>query len=263
MGKRFSFLTRSFGSDLLPPEPRIVSRWISERKGREGDLTTFLLEQGINLQINAGLSLPCAGGMLYYDRWKQAFTGLTGKVITGELGASPQDLIRDAEDLAGISKGLWIAIPAPYQLGFDDRYYGDQEEANHALFSEYKALMREQRDADISGHVLLCETIHREELESLGGKKVFFFSPNLNRKTLSVLLEYQPEVALDPGNLPLITDLMEEYEVHRIVLLDPEEQDLRQALQIRDPDQILCGGYCHISCEDYWKNLVEKTSILK
>jgi hypothetical protein len=263
MGKRFSFLTRSFGSDPLSPEPLMISRWVSERKGREGDLTSFLLEQGINLQIKAGISIPCAGGMLYRDRWKQAFTGLTEGVITGELGASPQDIIRDARDLAGISKGLWIAVPAPHQLGFDDRYYGDREEADHALFSEYKSLMREQRDAGISGHVLLCDTVHREELESLGGKRVFFFSPNLNRKTLSVLLEYQPEVALNPRNLSLITDLMGEYEVHRIVLLNPEEQDLRQALQIKDPDQILCGGYCHTSCEDYWKNLVEKSSILK
>jgi hypothetical protein len=263
MGKRFSLLTRSFGSDPPLLEPLMVSHWISERRGREGDLTSFLLEQGINLQIKARLSMPCAGGMLYRDRWKDAFTGLTGQVITGELGASYHDIGRDAGDLAVISKGLWIAVPAPHQLGFDDRYYGDREEADHALYSEYKSLMREQRDAGISGHVLLCETVRREELESLGGKRVFFFSPNLNRKTLSVLLEYQPEVALNPRNLSLITDLMGEYEVHRIVLLDPEEQDLRQALQIKDPDQILCGGYCHTSCEDYWKNLVEKSSILK
>jgi hypothetical protein len=263
MGKRLSFPTKSFGSDPLHPDPLMVSGWISKRRGREGDLTSFLLEQGINHQIKAGISMPCAGGMLYRNRWKEAFTGLTGQVITGELGASDQGIIRDAEDLVVISKSLWIAVPAPHQLGFDDRYYGDREEADHALYSEYKSLMREQRDAGLGGHVLLCDTIHREELESLNGKRAFFFSPNPNRKSLGVLLEYQQEVAIKPEHLSLLSDLIGEYEIHRIILLEPEEQDLRQAFLIKDPDQILCGGYCHISCEDYWKNLVEKSSILK
>jgi hypothetical protein len=148
-------------------------------------------------------------------------------------------------------------------LALEDRYYGNNEDADQVVFSAYKTLMREQRDAGIRGHVLLCETIQREELESLAGKKAFFFPQTLNRKSLGFLLEYQQTVALNPGQLRLITELMDEYELHTIVLLDPEEQDLRQALLIRDPDQIVCGGYCRSSCEVYWKNLVEKSSILK
>ena len=61
--------------------------------------------------------------------------------------------------------------------------------------------MREQRDAGIRGHVLLCETINRRELESLAGKKAFFFPQTLNRKSLGFLLEYQQTVALNPGQL--------------------------------------------------------------
>jgi len=263
MGKRLSFPTRSLGSNPLSPNPLEISRWISERIGREGDLTSFLLEQGIQLQNKAGIIMPCAGGMHYRDRWKAAFTGLTEKVITGELGVSHQDIRRDAEDLAHIRDDLWISVPAPHLLAFEDRYYGDSEDADHAVFSVYKTLMREQRDTGIRGHVLICETVLKDELEFLAGKKTFFFSHDLNVKTLGTVLEYQQTVALNPGQIRLITDLMEEYEIHSIVLLDPDEQDLRQVLQIRDPDQIVCGGYCRSSCEEYWKNLVEKSSILK
>jgi len=241
----------------------MISRWISERRGREGDLTSFFLEQGILPQIKAGISLPCAGGKLYQERWKEAFTGLDGQYITGEIGVNPRDIIRDAGDLVSLSKDLWIAVPAPHQLGFEDRYYGDREESDHALFGGYKSLMREHRDAGLGGHVLLCDTLYREELEILAGRKVFFYAPSLNRKSLGVLLEYQQTIALAPGDLPLLSDLIEEYEVHRIVLLDAEEQDFRQALAIRDPDQILSGGYCRSSCAEYWKNLMEKSSILK
>jgi hypothetical protein len=173
------------------------------------------------------------------------------------------DVVRDAEDLTRIRKGLFLTVPAPHMLGLHDRYYMDEEDADEALFSVYRALMREQRDAGLDGHILLCETVHRAELEALSRRKVFFLPSSLNRKSLSLLLEYQQIVALTPSLLPLLSDLMGEYEVHRIVLLDPEEQDLRQALQIRDPDQILCGGYCKKSCGEYWKNLVKKAEILK
>lgn len=183
--------------------------------------------------------------------------------MTGELGARTDGVIRDAEDLSRIHPGLFIAVPGPHVLALQDLYYRDPEEAGEALFSVYRTLMRAQRDAGIGGHVLSCETVCRSELEALARQKVFFFSPVLNRKSLSLLLEYQQVVAVKPSLLPLVSDLMGEYEVHRIILIDAAEGDLRQALQIRDPDQILCGGYCHDACGEYWKKLVKRAEILK
>jgi|MTBAKMStandDraft_1061839.scaffolds.fasta_scaffold07041_2 hypothetical protein len=263
MGKRLSFPTRSFGFDHFLPDPSILPGWVAERRGREGDLTSFFLEQGILPQIDADVTFPCAGGTFYTGRWGEAIAGVEDGIITGELGSRMGDVVRDAEDLARIRKGLFLTVPAPHVLGLQDRYYRDPEEAGEALFSVYRALMREQRDAGLDGHVILCETVHRAELEALSRRKVFFFQSSPRRESLSLLLEYQQIVALTPSLLPLLSDLMGEYEVHRIVLLDPEEQDLRQALQIRDPDQILCGGYCRKSCGEYWKNLVKKAEILK
>jgi hypothetical protein len=263
MGKRLSFPTRSFGSDTIPPDLSLLQAWVAERRGREGDLTSFLLEQGILPQIDAEVTTPCAGGTFYTGRWREAIEGVEDGKITDELGSRMGDVVRDAEDLTRIRKGLSLTAPAPHMLGLHDRYYRDSEEAGEALFSVYRDLMRSQRDAGLNGHVLLCETVRRAELEALARQKVFFFPSSLSRKSLSLLLEYQQIVALVPSLLPLISDLMGEYDVHRIVLLDPEEQDLRQALQIRDPDQIICGGFCRESCGEYWKNLVKKAEILK
>ncbi len=224
---------------------------------------SFLVEQGLNPQLDAGTSFPCAGGSFYNARVRQAIFGVEDGIMTGELGSRMEDVVRDAEDLTRIRKGLFLTIPAPSLLGLQDRYYRDPEEAGEALFSVYRSLMRGQRDAGLDGHVIYCDTVHRPELEALARRKVFFFARSLNRKSLSQLLEYQQTVAMKPSLLPLVSDLMGEYEVHRIVLLDPEEQDLRQALQIRDPDQILCGGYCTGRCEEYWKNLVKKAEIIR
>ena len=263
MGKRLSFPTMSFGSDAVLPDPSLLTAWVAERRGRAGDLASFLLEQGIHPQIGAGITIPCAGGSFYSDRWRQALDGVEDGAVTGELGARMDDVIRDAEDLARIRHGLSLAVPAPHLLGLQDRYYRDPEESGEALFSVYRTLMRWQRDAGLAGHVLFCTKIRREELEALARQRVFFFSPALNRKSLSLLLEFQQTIAVSPSLLPLVSDLMGEYEVHRIVLLDPGEQDFRQALQIRDPDQILCGGYCTKACENYWNNLVKNAEILK
>jgi hypothetical protein len=172
-------------------------------------------------------------------------------------------LVHDADDLVMLHKNLWLAVPAPRELGLADRYFHDPEEAAHSLFSAYLGLMRTMRDAGIAGHVLLCERPDGEELEALAGRKVFFFSRDQTKKALALLLEYQPVIAIRPSDLELIGDLMGEYEVQKIVLLDAGEEDLRQALDFKDPDSLLCGGYCRDSCGHYWKNIVENASIVR
>ncbi len=263
MGKRLTFHTRSFGSDAPPVDSAVLSSWVAERRGREGDLTSFLLETGILPQIEAGIIAPCAGGVFYAERWRQAIEGVESGTVTSELGCRTDDIRMDAEDLSRTLHGLALAVPAPHVLGLHDTYYQDPDEADDALFTVYQALMRAQRDAGIHSHVLSCEIVNRTELEALARQKVFFFSSLLNRKALSLLLEYQQVVAITPALLPLLSDLMSEYEVHRIVLIDAEEQDLRQALQIRDSDQIICGGYCRSCCDEYWKTLVKKAEIFR
>jgi hypothetical protein len=263
MGKRLSFPTRSFGSDAGLPDAASLSGWVSARRGREGDLTSFLLEQELSVQQTAGVNLPCAGGKFYFERWQDALTGIDGSRVTGELGYDPALIVRDAEEVSAMVRGVWMTIPAPHLLTLKDHYYADADEYSLAIHTMYQHMMRSGRDAHLAGHVLFCEQILQEELEALAGKKTLFFSPDMNRKSLSRCLEYQQIVAVRAGMLPVLQELMDEYEVFRIILLDPDEDDLRQALTMRDPDQITCGGYCPGECREYWKDLVKKSSILK
>jgi hypothetical protein len=263
MGKRVSFPTRSFGSDPQTPDPGALAEWVGARRGRTADLISYQLEQGLTPQLDAGVTIPCAGGKLYHDRWLGSIVGIEGTAITGEIGGDTRSLVQDADDLEILRKNLWLAVPAPMELGLADRYFHDPEESAHSLFSAYQVMMRAMRDAGIAGHVLLCEKPARDELENLAGRKVFFFSRDQTKKSLALILEYQSVLAIRPSGLELIRDLMGEYEVQKIVLLDAGEEDLRQALEFKDPDGLLCGGYCQDSCSQYWKSIVENASIAK
>jgi hypothetical protein len=262
MGKRLSFPSRSFGSDAGLPDTSSLIAWVSAHRGQERDLTSFLLEQELSYQWKAGVSIPCAGGKFYFDRWEKALTGTVGRRITAELGYDPVLLNRDATQVTSIVKGAWLTIPAPHLLSLKNNFFSDPDEVPSAIASVYQDMMRSGRDAHVAGHVLFCEQIIEEELEALAGRKAFFFSPDLNKITLTRCLEFQQIVAVKAGMLPILQDLMNEYEVSRIILLDPSENDLRQALLMRDRDQISCGGYCPGDCKDYWSDLVKKSSIL-
>jgi hypothetical protein len=263
MGKRVSFPTRSFGSDAPVPDPGALAEWVRERRGRTGDLITYQVEEGLVPQLDAGVTTPCAGGSFYHTRWAGSLIGVEGTAITEEIGCDTLPLLRDIDDLDLIQKNLWLATPSPYGLRLTDNYFHDPEEAAYSLFSAYREMMRAMRDAGIAGHVLLCEKPAREELEALAGRKVFFFSRNQTKKSLALLLEYQSVVAIRPSGLGLIRDLLGEYEVQKIILLDAEEEYLLQALDLKDPDSLLCGGYCDNSCSLYWKSIVEKASLIR
>ena len=263
MRKRVSFLTRSLGSDGPITDREVLAEWVRARRGREADLITYQLEEGLMPQIEAGINTPCAGGKFYQDRLISSLFGIEGRAITGELGCDILPIVKDAEDLASIQKDLWFAFPAPRELGLSNRFYHDSEEGISALLSVYREMMRSMRDKGISGHILHCEKPVKEELETLAGSKVFFFSHIETKKTLEILLEYQGTVAVRSSALGLIEDLMDEYDLQKIILIDAREEDLLRALEIKDAEHLICGGYCPDSCDHYWKSMVENASVFR
>jgi hypothetical protein len=262
MGKRLSFPTRSFGSDGARPDRSSLAEWVSRHRGREGDLSSYLLERELSFQQAAGVNIPCAGGRFYFEKWRNFLTGVENGRISGELGYDGAGLLKDTEEVTSLVKGVWMTVPAPHLLGLKTGLSRDPDEATSALHDVYHDMMRSGRDAHLSGHVFFCDQAVGEELESFAGRKVFFFSPAMNRKSLGQFLEYQQSIALIPGMLPVLEELLADYEVSRIILLDPEEEDLRKALSIRDPDQIAVGGYCTGDCEGYWKKVVKRSSLI-
>jgi hypothetical protein len=257
MGKKLLFQTRSLGSEVEFPDLVTLAKWVSEQKPRAGDLMTFMLEQSLGPQIGAGIDIPCAGGMFYRDRVLESLRGIEEGVITGELEGDPSEVSDDAEGLTRKKGDLWFSIPAPHMLMLEDTYYGDDEEARRAIISEILRLVRSMRDRGIKGHVLLCDRMEYIELEMFAGRKFMFFQENPDASDLADLLEHHQSIAVKPEKLELVIDLMDEYTVKNIILVDPEDNALRAVLKHFDPEHIYAGGFCRSRCQEYWENVAD------
>jgi hypothetical protein len=263
MRKKLSFRTVSLGTEPTIPEEDVLARWIRENRGRNADLITFLLEEGLIPQIVAEIGDICTGGRFYGNRWLECLTGIEERRVVGELGYLSVPVMNDALDVGTLARGARVALPAPHLLALKDSYFGDELEMQDALSVQYRNLMRTMRDSGIAGHVLHCDRIIEHEVEMLAGKKVFFYPEKPDSAGLATLLEYQQTLAVTPEDIPLVEGLIEEYEINRIILLDPGPEELSALLTIRDPDQIATGGYCTSGCNIYWKRLVDASTIVR
>jgi len=108
--------------------------------------------------------------------------------------------------------------------------------------------------------VLICDTIQEPEIVSLIRQNVFFFMPEPDRDDLAFLMEHQPQLAVGRDQLDTLLDLASEYDVRKIIIVDPDYTSITRALSCLDPDQVSAGGYCTDLCEDYWKNLVQSAT---
>jgi len=263
MRKKLSFRTVSLGIEPPVPEAKVLVRWIRENRGRNADLVTFQLEEGLIPQIDADIGDICTGGRFYGSRWLECLTGIEGTCIVGEPGYLPDPVTSDGLDIGTLVRGARVALPAPHLLGLKDSYFGDEIEMQDALCGQYRNLMRAMRDSGIAGHVLHCDQIIEQELEMLAEKKVFFFIKNPDSSGLAALLEFQRVLAVKAEDLALVEGLIDQYSINRIILLDPDAGSLYKLLQIRDPDQISTGGYCTSGCNRYWKDLVQASTIVR
>jgi hypothetical protein len=160
-------------------------------------------------------------------------------------------------------KGAWCALPAPHLLGITDTYYHDEEEWNDAISGVYRDVMRSMRDTGINGHVLICDTLHDPEVESLVRPNVFFFQPEPDRESLACLMEHQHQIAVRKEHIDTVLDLSGEYDLRKIIVIDPDHESIEHVLSCLDPDQVSAGGYCKNNSTDYWKNLVEAAVYLR
>jgi hypothetical protein len=255
MVKRLKLATRAFGAAPKKPEVSELAEWIKEHRGRTADIITFQLDRSLAPQLPAGIMNPCAGGKFYADRILSAVIGLEDRKAKGELHVETHTIIEDAAGIVVQKKGAWCAMPAPHALGARDAYYGDIAEWTDALCDSYGTILRTMRDTGVTGNVLICEMMDDAELLALAHPYVLFFDPESDKKSLSVLLERESRIAVRSEQLPVLFDLMNEYTVRKVFLLDPDPGAIALALTHFDPDQIMAGGYCTDDGEDYWKNL--------
>ncbi len=254
MAKRHTLATRAFGAEPGIPDVTGLAAWITDHRGRQADIMTYRLDQSLAPQVSAEIGIPCAGGTFYGDRLRQCITGIDDKTAVGELHIDTSEIIEDAAGIVVQKKGAWCALPAPHALGIVDGYYHDKGEWNAAICEAYRIIMRDMRDTGVAGHVLIADQLDDAELLSLAGLKAFFFTPGC--KDLAALLEHQKQVTVGKDQLERVFELMNEYEVRKIYILDPDPFSIRLALSHLDPDQIAAGGYCTADSPEYWKNLV-------
>ena len=257
MVKRLTLPTRAFGAEPGVPDIPALASWVAEHRGMTADLLTYRIDQSLAPQIPAGISFPCAGGKFLRDRILSCLIGVTGRKVVDEIGVETGPVIEDACALVGQKKGVWCAIPAPHALGIVDTYYHDEDEWNDAISGIYRTLMRAMRDAGVAGHVLISEVADDAEISRLARQKVFFFFPKQDREGLECVLEHQRQVAVSKDQLDTAFDLGNEYELHRIIVMDPDEDAITLVLSHVDPDQVMAGGYCTEKCDAYWKSIVD------
>jgi len=256
MVKRLKLGTRGLGAEPGMPDVPALAIWIAGHRGTRADIITYQLDRSLSPQLSAGIMSPCAGGRFYRNRIMACMQGIEDGKATAEISLDPHEIIQDAAGIVAQKKGAWCALPAPHVLGITDVFYDDEEEWNDALAGFYRSLMRSMRDTGIIGHVLICNTLEEPEIASLVRQNVFFFLQEPDRDDLAALMEHQRQVAVGRDSLDTLLDLTGEYDLRKIILVDPDSASINRALSCFDSDQIIAGGYCTGSCEEYWKNLV-------
>ncbi len=129
------------------------------------------------------------------------------------------------------------------------------------LAGAYRTIMRAMRDAGIGGHVLLCGMMNETDISLLARDNVFFFPTAPDEESLRILMEHQRRVAVNKKMLEIVFDLANEYDLHQLIVMDPDDEAIRLALSHLDPDQVMAGGYCTDACDTYWGKLMESGSI--
>jgi hypothetical protein len=250
---------RSFGSEVPDPTVQELAAWIGKRRGTGGDLTSYLLEESLEPQKD--VDLPCPGGRIYRARILETIKGIEGEVLAREPSADTALIEEDARWGASRRKGLRFSLPAPHLLGIRDGFYHDRGEFCEGLSLMYRQILRAMRDAGAGGHVLIGERVYEEELEHLAGPRTLFFYPDLTAGDLPALLEIQDSAAVPPDLLPRALELLDEYDLRHVTIVDGEKEDLLTLSEHLDPDQISLGGYCRKDCREYWKALTERAVI--
>jgi hypothetical protein len=261
MGKKTVLETCSLGSEPGVPPPARLAEWVGKQRGRCADLTSFLVEESILPQIDAGIIIPCAGGKFYAGRLEESIAGLEGNRICGELEVSPNSLIEDAARVVALAQSCRFAVPAPHLVVKGDEYYGDADEANDALYEQYRRIFRAMRDAGIHGIICICEQAVPEEMEDLAGKRVLFHVERATTTTLEEILEYQQTLIVQGSCIREIGRLRDEFEISRVLVLDPKGDELSAVIEVFEPDRVEVAGYCIDGDPDYWKAIVASATV--
>ena len=261
MPKQLKIPIRSLGSEVEDPSISALSVWIATHRGIEADLITYKLEESIRVQKE--VDIPAAGGRFYGSHLSSSLVGTEEGILVEEPAVDLRFVSEDTTRIITLRKGAWSSLPAPHLWEVKDRYFDNRDEFQTALCQCAVHLMRAMRDKGIAGHILLCDTMLEEELELLSGPKVVWYSEKPGVEDLSLLLERHRTIAVPSDHLSLVIELLSEFEVDHLIVVDPNAHALSQVQSHFDPEAILVGGYCKGKCSEYWSHLRESAHLIQ
>ena len=255
MNKRRNLPVWSFGGEEPNPDLTALAAWAGRQKGAACDLLSFKIEH--SLRDQAGLDRLAYGGMYYADRMRESLGGIRSGFLREEPWICPDSLSDDAKRAAAVSRKVWAVMPSPLHLKIEDGVYFDREEYESALCRMYDLLMREIRDAGVYGTIIIGEQFSSVERELLSGRRVLLHSLSGTSRSLSGILEVQNSLSLSAKRLGILPDLLDEYEVRSISVIDGTEMDFAGLLSYFDPDDMSAGGFSSGGGKEYWDGVRE------
>lgn len=255
MIKKIRFNTKSLGSEPNEPDVSELAGFIRTHGPYEGDLITFKLLNSLYAQKEAHISVLCAGGLFCLPRIQSALP-------TGPKTREPDtaDLISDSNNLVmlgGIS--VLAALPAPHvcvdtQKIMDEEWFAD-------YCTAFSGILRSMRDVHIRGHILHATGITQIELELLVSQRVQFCIPDGKLPEQETILEFQPDLILANSRVSLLEDLMDQYTIRSLTLVDADREGLKQAMKCLEPEKISVAGYAKGCEEPYWHQIKKESEI--
>lgn len=255
MNKRRNLLVWSFGGEEPNPDLPALAAWAGRQKGAACDLLSFKIEH--SLRDQAGLDRMAYGGMYYADRIRESLGGIRSGFLREEPWICPDSLRDDATRAAAISRKVWAVLPSPLHLKIEDGIYSDRQEYEDALCRMYNLLMREIRDTGVYGIIIIGEQFSSLEREMLPGRRVMLHSLSGTSRSLAGILDVQNSLSLSAKRLPLLPDLLDEYEVRTVSVIDGTEKDFAGLLSYFDPGDITAGGFSSCGGKKYWEGVRE------
>jgi hypothetical protein len=72
-----------------------------------------------------------------------------------------------------------------------------------------------------------------------------------------LILEYRQNIVIYPNKIPVLTEIMNEYEVKSLTVVDGKKNDFKELMNHFDPENIISGGFEKPGNPDYWKKISE------
>ena len=260
MNKRRSLPVWSFGGEEPDPDLSTLAAWAGRQKGGVCDLLSFKIES--SLKDQSGLDRLAYGGMYYADRMCDSIGGIRSGFLREEPWMCPEYLCDDASRAVSLSRNVWAVLPSPLHLKIEDAVFHDREEYESALCSIYRLLMREIRDAGVYGTIIVGEQFSAIERELLFGRRVFLHSLSGGSRAVSGILDLQSSLALPAHRLSVIPDLLDEYDIRSLTVIDGTEKDFSGLLSYFDPEDLTAGGLSSGGGRKYWEGVSSHAFVL-